>query len=60
VFKCKAPPHKAGFVSVYLLFNGDALNQETDTGQFEYRELVPKRKKTKKAQLKGGMSHRLI
>jgi IPT/TIG domain len=45
VFKCKAPPHKAGFVTVNLLFNGEPLNQDQETDQFEYREQVPKKKK---------------
>lgn len=48
VFKCKAPPHRAGFVSVNLLFNGEALNQDNETEQFEYREQVPKKKKVKR------------
>lgn len=57
VFKCKAPPHRAGFVPLNLMYNGDPLNSDQDMAQFEYRELRPKRKKTKKLQLGGYLLH---
>jgi hypothetical protein len=61
VFKCKAPPNRAGFVSVNLLYNGEALNPDQDTDQFEYRELIPKKKKAKKEYVRqASMPHHLL
>jgi hypothetical protein len=41
VMRCRAPPHRAGFVELYLMYDGQELSLQRK--QFEYRQLSRKR-----------------
>jgi hypothetical protein len=47
VFKCHAPPHPVGYVSLDLLYDGESVTQKTkeNSNLFQYRENQHQRKK---------------
>ena len=50
VFKCNTPPGEVGFVPLALLYDGEVIS--TTQQSFEYRSLVPKKKKRLRTSVK--------